>query len=80
MIAKLENIGPFHLSYTLSCGDSRYAENFSTFLRDMGYELEYNCRNYGTTETLVIRNREGVEVKKEISSFLLKHRHYIYTI
>ena len=36
----------------------------------MGYKLEYNCRNDGTTETLVIRNKEGVEVKKEISSFL----------
>ena len=28
MIAKLENIGPFHIFFTLSCGDKRCDENF----------------------------------------------------
>ena len=32
MIAKLENLGPFHLFFTLSCGDTRYDENFSPIL------------------------------------------------
>ena len=41
MIAKLENIGPFHLFFTLSCGDTRYDENFSSFLVDHGFRLEY---------------------------------------
>ena len=37
MIAKLENNGPFHLFFTLSCGDCRYDENFLSFLVDKGY-------------------------------------------
>ena len=54
MIAKLENIGPFHLFFTLSCGDTRYDENFSTFLDQNGYEMEYIYRPDSTTETRVI--------------------------
>ena len=41
MIAKLENIGPFHFFFTLSCGDNRYDENFSSFLVKNGYSLQY---------------------------------------
>ena len=45
MIAKLENIGPFHLFFTLSCGDTRCDENFSTFLVQNGYTLEHIVRD-----------------------------------
>ena len=38
MIAKLENLGPFHLFFTLSCGDARYDENFSFFLNKNGQD------------------------------------------
>ena len=48
MIAKLENIGPFNLFFTLSCGDSRYEENFSTFLTERGYKLKYKCNDDGS--------------------------------
>ena len=70
MIAKLENIGPFNIFYTLSCGDSRYSENFSSFLAEMGYKMEYTCRPDGSQETIVIRTKDGVEIKKELSLFL----------
>ena len=53
MIAKLENIGPFQLFFTLSCGDTRYDENFSSFLVENNYELEYSVEVDGTTETKV---------------------------
>ena len=41
LIAKLENLGPFHLFFTLSCADKRYEENFSALLQDekITYEL-----------------------------------------
>ena len=34
LFAKVENCGPFHMFFTLSCGDSRYPENFTAFLQD----------------------------------------------
>ena len=39
MLAKLDNFGPFHLFYTLSCGDMRWNENFTTILRGKGYNI-----------------------------------------
>jgi hypothetical protein len=69
MIAKLENIGPFHLFFTLSCGDSRYGENFSTFLVQNGYKLEYIYRHDCTTETRVI-SKDGRQINKDLATFL----------
>ena len=34
LIAKLENLGPFHFFFTLSCADNRYEENFTSALTD----------------------------------------------
>ena len=36
MIAKLENIGPFHLFFTLSCADLRWPENLTALLIERG--------------------------------------------
>ena len=66
MIAKLENIGPFQFFFTLSCRDTRYDENFSTFLHQNDYELEYICMHDGTTETRVI-SKDGA---KDLGTFL----------
>ena len=67
MIAKLENIGPFHLFFTLSCGDTRYDENFSSFLVENNYELEYLVRADGTTETNI---KEANGTYKNLKQFL----------
>ena len=58
MIAKLENIGPFHFFFTLSCGDTRYDENFSSFLAKNGYTIEYSTNREGKTETKV-KSKDG---------------------
>ena len=54
MIAKLENIGPFQIFFTLSCGDKRYDENFSSFLVTNFYTIEYTVNEEGVTVTTVI--------------------------
>ena len=41
LIAKMENLGPFNLFFTLSCGEKRYNENFTTFLKDHNVTYEY---------------------------------------
>ena len=39
MLAKIDNFGPFHWFYTLSCADMRWSENFTTILREKGYKI-----------------------------------------
>ena len=41
LIAKMENLGPFNLFFTLSCGEKRYNENFTTFLKGHNVTYEY---------------------------------------
>ena len=53
MIAKLENLGPFHLFWTLSSADSRWDENFSSILVDLGVSVHYSTNSDGDEETLV---------------------------
>ena len=42
MYAKLDNLGPFHIFFTLSCADLRWNEVILTFLRDEGIEIRYD--------------------------------------
>ena len=41
MIARLDNLGPFQLFFTLSCADMRWNENFAAILLERGYEIDY---------------------------------------
>ena len=34
LISRLENLGPFHCFFTLSCGDQRWPENFTALLQE----------------------------------------------
>jgi hypothetical protein len=69
MIAKLENLGPFHLFFTLSCGDTRYDENFSSFLHEHKYILQYEIQDDGTSETKV-KSKAERKIDKTLREFL----------
>ena len=47
MIAKLENLGPFHIFFTLSCADMRWSSNFTPVLEKMGCKLFYDVDKEG---------------------------------
>ena len=61
MLAKLDNFGPFHIFYTLSCGDMRWDENFTTILREKGYNIMW------TTESGSLEDASDVIIKVEYS-------------
>ena len=56
LIARLENLGPFNLFFTLSCGEKRYNENFTPFLKEIpelkDIEMQYIYEN-GKEEVLM---------------------------
>ena len=53
MFAKLDNFGPFHFFFTLSCADLRWDENFAAILRarecTVKYEMEDDQDGYPRT-------------------------------
>ena len=58
IIAKLENFGPFHVFFTLSCGDQRWSANFTTQLEKDGCKIIYEVDKEG-------REQVAVEVQQE---------------
>merc|ERR1712020_768670 len=58
MIAKLENLGPFHIFFTLSCGDLRWSSNFTTYLQKENLNIIYEVDKEG-------REQVAVEVQQE---------------
>jgi hypothetical protein len=69
MIAKLENLGPFHFFFTLSCMDTRYDENFTSFLVENVYKIQYFTNEDGTTTTKV-KGKDGRDLDKTLEQFL----------
>ena len=67
MFARLDNLGPFHFFFTLSCADLRWSENFSTLLTKLGMKIEYEIIPDGTEKTWV-KDEYGKNV--ELSIFL----------
>ena len=62
MVAKLDNFGPFHFFYTLSCADMRWNENFTSILKEKGYNIIWICNSDETEDCT------DVEVKVEFES------------
>ena len=59
LIARLENLGPFHLFFTLSCGEKRYNENFTPFFNEIPELMNFKFRY------IIEDGREIVEVNHE---------------
>ena len=42
ILAKIENLGPFHLFFTLSCADQRWDATFATILSEKGHSILFS--------------------------------------
>ena len=59
MLSKLDNFGPFHFFYTLSCADMRWDENFTSILKEREYNIIWISNNDKADDCI------DVEVKVE---------------
>ena len=66
LFAKIENLGPFHIFWTLSCGDTRFPENFTCLLQDQ--EILYTIID--GKETCLIN---GMTIEKFMEQNSSKH-------
>ena len=74
MLAKLDNFGPFHFFYTLSCADMRWDVNFTSILREKGYNIIWKSQdtldNSTEVEVWVEFNDGKKVVERELRVFL----------
>ena len=83
MLARLDNLGPFHFFFTLSCADLRWDENFSCILCKLGIQIEYDTSFDEDTgnevhETWVLRDGlERIEMRKYLETHVEQSLHEI---
>ena len=54
ILAKIENLGPFHIFFTLSCADMRWDATFATILSEKGHSILFiKTEVEGSPKTLV---------------------------
>ena len=76
MIAKLENLGPFQFFFTLSCADSRWDENFSSILTDLGISVHYNFDSDGNEQTMVdVGGGKCMPLREYLNEYVSESQH-----
>ena len=53
LMAKIEQLGPFQLFFTLSCAEMRWEEVFTTILSSMGHEITFPATSVNQSEPTV---------------------------
>ena len=59
MMAKLDNLGPFHFFFTLSCADKLWMENITSVLEEKKIKVIYGFDSDSNEETLVQVQRDS---------------------
>ena len=84
LFAKMENVGPFHLFWTLSCADMRFNENFSSVLKDekISYVFENGREEIRINNMTVEEFLESSTTKHKFiqSNLLTAARNYEYRV
>lgn len=75
LIAKVKQLGPFHLFYTFSCAEMRWTEVFLTLLMRKGYDVEIPDNWDGTESTLLV---EGIELWDYVNNVMADKKHELF--
>ena len=76
LIAKVKQLGPFHLFYTFSCGEMRWSEVFLTLLMRKGYKVKIPDNWDGSDSTLLV---EGKELWDFVNNDLSEKKHDLFS-
>ena len=75
LVAKIKQLGPFHIFYTFSCGEIRWPEIYLTLLREKGYKVEYPEDFDGHDEDLLV---EGKPLWKYVNEVMSQRKHELF--
>ena len=76
--AKMEQLGPFHLFFTLSCAETKWPEIMASILRKKGHDISFACDPWdGKDESVLVDGMPLPMFKdnhiKDLSSFYKDH-------
>ena len=57
LVAKVKQLGPFHIFYTFSCGEMRWPEVYLTLLREKKYEISKPENYDGNLENMLVQGK-----------------------
>ena len=57
LVAKVKQLGPFHIFYTFSCGEMRWPEVYLTLLREKNYEISKPENYDGNLENMLVQGK-----------------------
>ena len=72
LIAKVKYLGPFHIFFTLSCGETRWFDVFASILKDKGITVEFGDNWDGNDENIKV---EGKSLWEYIEEELQESKH-----
>ena len=75
LVAKVKQLGPFHVFYTFSCGEMRWSEVFLSLLMRKGYNIEIPKDWNGNDNELLV---EGEELWKYVNDIMSENKHDLF--
>ena len=75
LVAKVKQLGPFHIFYTFSCGEMRWSEVFVSLLKRKGFEVEIPDQWDGNDATLLV---EGKELWDYVNNDMSDSKHVLF--
>ena len=75
LIAKVKQLGPFHIFYTFSCGEMRWSEIFLSLLKRNGFKVEIPEDWDGLDSTLLI---EGRQLWDYVNNVMSESKHELF--
>ena len=70
ILAKIDNLGPFHLFFTLSCADQRWPATFATILAERGMSILFRRTEVDGTPVALVEVRTATGNWKPLDQFL----------
>ena len=77
-MARLDNFGPFHIFFTVSCADYRWPENVAAILRERGIGLRYTFESNGTENYEVFCRENWMSMNDYIANEMDETLHTIF--
>ena len=75
LVAKVHQLGPFHIFYTFSCGEMRWPEMYITLLRENNYKISKPDEYDGHIENILV---EGKPLWKYVNEDMACSKHELF--
>ena len=75
LVAKVKQLGPFHIFYTFSCGEMRWPEMFICIFKRKGYKV-YIPENWNSNDAEILV--EGIPLWEYVNDVMSESKHELF--